>query len=101
MKSELVLALAATVDELFPARSIPLPQMIRQRQRHAVAQFGLRDFVLGVEEDAAVAAVAEFRIELAEGFDQTGLAVEVDRILVGYQTSRDRSGWCCRFWSRP
>ena len=38
-------------------RGFPLVQMIGQRQRHAVAELRFRKFVLGVEQDAAVAAI--------------------------------------------
>ena len=56
--------------------SFPFPQMIRQRQPHAVAQFGLRQFLVRIEQDGAVAAVAELWIEIAKGFDEISLAVE-------------------------
>src|SRR6478609_10375487 len=73
----------AMTAELLPVRAFPLPRMIRQRQPHAVAQRRLWRLVLGVEEDAAVAAIAELRIELAKRLDQVGLAMEQDRILSG------------------
>src|SRR4029079_17009247 len=62
---------------------LPPPQMIGQRQRHAVAQRGFGDLFVRLEQNAPVAAVAQFRIELAEGLDQVGLAVEVNRVLAG------------------
>ncbi len=58
--------------------------MIGQRQRHAVAQSRLGNLVLRVQQDAAVAAIAQFpRVQLAKGLDQIGLAVEIHRVLVG------------------
>ncbi len=60
-----------------------LPQMIGQRQSDAVAQRGLRQLAGDIEQDRAVAAVAELGIELAKGLDQIGLAMEVDRDLIG------------------
>ena len=58
--------------------------MIGQGQRHAVAQRRLRKLVLRVQEDAPVAAIAQFPgVELAKGLDQVGLAVEIQRVLVG------------------
>ena len=57
--------------------------MISQRQRHAVAQLGFGKLFPGAEQDAAVAAIAQFRIELAKGLDQIGLAMEIDRVLAG------------------
>src|SRR3954469_5961051 len=59
--------------------------MIRQRQRDAVAQRRLGQLLAGVEQDAAVAAVAQLRIELAKGLDQIGLAVEIDRVAAGFR----------------
>ena len=56
--------------------------MIRQRQRDAVRQLGFRQRLAGIEQDGAVAAVAQFRIKLAKGLDQVGLAMEVDRDLM-------------------
>ncbi len=67
-----------------PAR-LALSQMIRQRQRHAVAQRGLGQLVRSVEENAAVAAVAQFRIKLAKRLDQIGLAMEIDRVPAGFR----------------
>src|SRR2546430_1844397 len=61
--------------------------MIRQRQRHAVAQRRRGQLLAGVEQNAAVAAIAQFRIELAEGIDQIGLAVEINSILAGFRLS--------------
>jgi hypothetical protein len=63
------------------ASRLPLVQMIGQRQRHAVAQFGCGEPVAGVEQDAAVAAKTQLRIELAKCLDQIGLAMEIDRDL--------------------
>jgi hypothetical protein len=58
--------------------------VIGQRQRHAVAQRRLGDGVLRVQDDAAVADIAQFgRIQLAEGLDQIGLAMEIDRVSIG------------------
>jgi hypothetical protein len=58
--------------------------MIGQRQRHAVAQHRLGDSILGVQDNAAVAAIAQFgRIEIAESLDQIGLAMEIHRVLIG------------------
>src|ERR1700761_7918003 len=58
--------------------------MVGQRQRHAMAQLGSRKLVLRVQKNASVAAEAEYRrVELAEGLDQIGLAVEIDRVLTG------------------
>ncbi len=59
--------------------------MIRQRQRDAVAQRRLGQLLAGVEQNAAVAAIAQFRIELAKGLDQIGLAVEIDRVLASFR----------------
>src|SRR5882757_10717898 len=67
----------------FRLRALPLPQMIRQRQRDTVAQLGFRKLVLHAEQNAAVAAVAQFRIEFAKRLDQIGLAMEIDRVLAG------------------
>ena len=78
------LASAATQAVLSCSR-LPLPQMIRQRQRHAVAQRFLGQLLAGVEQNAAVAAIAQFRIELAEGLDQIGLAVEIHRVPAGFR----------------
>jgi hypothetical protein len=84
--------LAMTEDEnsissktfrLFRRRRLSLVQMIRQRQRHAVAQSGFGQLLFQVEQDAAVAAISQLRIELAKRLDQIGLAVEIDRIPVG------------------
>src|SRR3954469_8034941 len=60
-----------------------LPQMIRQRQRYAVAQRGFRQSVRRVEQDAAVAAKAQLRVQLPKRLDQIGLAVEINRNLLG------------------
>ena len=58
--------------------------MIGQRQRHAVAQRRFGNLVLCIQQDAAVTAKAQFlRVQLAKGFDQVGLAVEIHRVLVG------------------
>jgi hypothetical protein len=58
--------------------------MIGQRQRHAVAQRRLGDRILRVQDDAAVAAIAQLgRIQLAKRLDQIGLAMEIDRVLIG------------------
>src|SRR6187431_3812645 len=54
--------------------------MIRQRQRDAVAQRGLGQLLAGVEQNAAVAAIAQFWIARAKRLDQIGLAVEIDRV---------------------
>ena len=59
--------------------------MIRQRQRDAVAQRFLGQLLAGIEQDRPVAAVAQFRIELAKGLDQIGLAVEIDGVLAGFR----------------
>ena len=64
---------------------LPLPHMIRQRQRDAVAQRCLGQLLAGVEQNAAVAAIAQFRIELAKRLDQIGLAVEIDRVPAGFR----------------
>jgi hypothetical protein len=44
------------------APGLPLVQMIGQRQRNAMAQRGFGKLVAGAEQDAAVAAKAQFRI---------------------------------------
>ena len=67
-----------------PLAALALAQMIGQRQRHAVAQLRFGNVFLGIQEDASVAAIAELcRVQFAEGLDQVGLAMEIDRILVG------------------
>ena len=58
--------------------------MIGQRQRNAVAQCRLWRLFAGVEQDAAIAAVAQLGIELAKRFDQIGLAVEIQRVAAGF-----------------
>src|SRR5882757_5909998 len=64
-------------------RGFALVEMIGQRQRHAVAQRRSGRFVAGVQEDASVAAIAQFPgVELAESRDQIGLAMEINRVLV-------------------
>jgi hypothetical protein len=63
------------------APRLPIVQMIGQRQRHAVGQLGFGKFFPGTEQDAPVAAIAQFWIELAKRLDQVGLAMEIDRIL--------------------
>src|ERR1700733_7617272 len=74
----LTVALRASVGGL------ALAQMIGQRQRHAVAQFRRGNFFRGIEQDASVAAIAELgRVQFAEGRDQVGLAMEINRVLVG------------------
>ena len=66
------------------ARALALVQMVGQRQRHAMAQGGARKLVLHVEKDASVAREAQLgRVQFAEGLDQIGLAVEIDRVLAG------------------
>ena len=61
----------------------PLVQMIGQGKRDTMTKRRLVDPVLGAQEDASVAAVAPFiGIEFAERFDQIGLAVEIDRVLL-------------------
>jgi len=60
-----------------------LAQMIGQRQRHTVTQRRFGEFVRGIEQNAAIAAIAQLRIKLAECLDQIGLAVEINRILIG------------------
>ena len=58
--------------------------MIGQRQRHAVAQRRFGDIVLGIQEDAAVAAEVQFgRVQFAKRLDQIGLAMEEHRVAVG------------------
>jgi hypothetical protein len=47
------------------APRLPIVQMIGQRQRHVVAQFGFGKFLPGAEQDAPVAAIAQFWIELS------------------------------------
>ena len=65
-------------------RDFALVEMIGQRQRHARAQRLLGKFILRVQHNASVAAVSQFaRIQLAEGLDQIGLTMEIQRILVG------------------
>jgi len=39
--------------------------MIRQRQPHTVAQFGIGKSVRSIKQDGAIAAVVQFRIKLA------------------------------------
>jgi hypothetical protein len=39
------------------------------------------------------------RVQLAEGFDQIGLAMEIDRVPVGGGIHLVDPGWCCRFSS--
>src|SRR3954462_9775593 len=72
----------ARATGLFPRL---LPRMIRQRQRDAVAQRRLGQFLAGVEQNAAVAAIAQFRIALAKRLDQIGLAVEIERVPAGFR----------------
>ena len=49
-----------------------------------MAQRLFGNLVRGVEQDAPVAAIAELRrVQLAEGFDQIGLAMEIDRVAIG------------------
>jgi hypothetical protein len=63
---------------------LALVQMVGQRQRHAMAQRRFGKIVLRVQQDASVAAIAELPgIELAKSLDQIGLAMEIDRVLVG------------------
>ena len=68
--------------------------MIGQRQCDAVAQRRLGKFILRIEDNTAVAAKAQFRIKPAEGLDQIGLAMEIDRVLIGrgfYPIDPDRA----------
>src|SRR5262249_39113710 len=53
-----------------------LVPMIGQRQRDAVPKRRLRQLFRRVEQDRAIGAIAEFRIELAERFDQVALTVK-------------------------
>jgi hypothetical protein len=49
-----------------------------------MAQRGAGKRFLRVQKNAPVAAEREFRrVQLPESFDQTGLAVEIDRVLAG------------------
>src|ERR1700722_13669639 len=52
--------------------------MISQSERDAVPERLFIDLVLGVQEDAAIAAIAPFfRIEFAEGRNEIGLAMKI------------------------
>src|SRR3979409_825954 len=52
-----------------------------RRQRHAVTQRRFGEFFPSVQQDASVAAKTQFgRVQLAEGPDQIGLAMEIDRV---------------------
>jgi hypothetical protein len=69
--------------------------MIGQCQRYAVAQRCLGNSLAGIQENAAVAAIAHLgRIHFAKSLDQVGLAVEIDRIAAGlgfYLVDPDRA----------
>jgi hypothetical protein len=48
-----------------------------------VAQRRFRKLVLRIEQDCAIAAVAQLGIEIAKRLDQIGLAMKEDRDLTG------------------
>ena len=80
--TEIESSIPSETFQLFRPR-LPLVQMISQRQRHAVAQGGFGQLLFQVEQDAAVAAISQLRIELTKRLDQICLAVEIDRVSVG------------------
>ena len=74
----------AVARELSYPRAFAPVQMIGQRQSQAVSQSCFVNHIVGVEQDASVAAITEFaRVQFAEGSHQIGLTMKVHRVLVG------------------
>jgi hypothetical protein len=49
-----------------------------------MSQRGFGKLVIRIQDDGSVSGVSQLdRIQLPEGRDQTGLAVEIERVLIG------------------